>query len=962
MDGGTSVDLFELSTPRDEWEFLGGASSQRIDRIFYAIFALSGATSLAFETLWFRQAGFTFGNSVWASSLVLSSFMAGIALGNGFAARYASRIGRPIVAYALLELVIAISGVGLVWTLPSMTGAVTSILRPFFDQPWILNPVRLAVGFLVLLVPATAMGATLPLVVRALHRHDPSFGSVLGRLYGVNTLGAMVGAVAGEAFLLEWLGIRGTAIFVAGLGLTAALGALLLARGFPAAAREPDAHRLPLSQSAWRCLIAAFLSGGILLGFEVVWFRFLHLFAHGGGLAFSLMLAAILMGIGLGGYAGGAWVRRNPNAFRHGASLAFLSGCVSVAAYWNFESVIAPYGLEYVHHSQDILWLALCLAFPPSLLSGMLFTLVGTALEREISPDSRATGLLTLFNTVGAVLGSVAGGFILLPYLGMERSFYLLSALYGFVGVLLWSVKSPENLARHASSRWFTAATFLGAMLLFPSGLMESSYLQVPFKRYRGEISQVDRIREGIQQTIIYLRHELDGELVYHRLITDGYSMSSTAEQSRRYMRLFVYLPMAMQPDAKRALLISYGVGETAKALTETTSLEHIDVVDTSREIVGSSDILYPDPKEHPLEDPRVRVHIEDGRYFLRTAREGYDLITGEPPPPKIAGVVSLYTREYFQLVYDRLNQGGINTYWLPAHCLTEADSKAIIRAYCDVFADCALWSGSHLDWMLTGSKNHSTTPGEEAFTRQWRDPIVGRHLRRLGVDTPSLLGTLFMAGPTRLREITGDTEPLIDDFPKRIGNELPSPTIAQVYAPWMDAGRAQRRFRESDYIRGIWPPRLREQTLDQFDFQRMLLDTFRPFGVSNLFVDRHRVLGATPYRFLAVHMMGQDDDTLGAVRRLVASGAAEDRYSVELAIDALADREFAVAVEHIERALGRHPRNDQLFFIYVYALCMSGDLDGAQAVATNGRERFGKMTEGRELRSWLEKTFDLRF
>jgi hypothetical protein len=263
---------------------------------------------------------------------------------------------------------------------------------------------------------------------------------------------------------------------------------------------------------------------------------------------------------------------------------------------------------------------------------------------------------------------------------------------------------------------------------------------------------------------------------------------------------------------------------------------------------------------------------------------------------------------------------------------------------------------------MLTGSKNHSTAPSEEAFTRQWRDPVVGGHLRRLGVDTPSLLGTLFMAGPTRLREITRDAEPLVDDFPKRIENELPDPTIAQVYAPWMDAGRAQRRFRESDYIRRIWPARLRERTLDHFDFQRMLLDTLRPFGVPNRVVDRHRVLSETPFRFLAVHMMGQNDDILGAVRRLVASGAGEDRYGVELAIDALADREFAVAVQYIERALGRHPRNDQLFLLYVYALCMSGDLDRAQTVATNGSARFGKTTEGRELRSLLQKTFDLGF
>ncbi|MDP6981116.1 MAG: spermidine synthase, partial [Myxococcota bacterium] len=137
--------------------------------ILYAIFTLSGVTALAFETLWFRQAGLTFGNSVWASSLVLSSFMAGIALGNGVAARFAARIRRPIVAYAVLEFVIAIVGLALVLTLPAMTDFIATLLRPFFERPWLLNGLRLGVGFVVLLAPATAMGATLPLVVRAMH-------------------------------------------------------------------------------------------------------------------------------------------------------------------------------------------------------------------------------------------------------------------------------------------------------------------------------------------------------------------------------------------------------------------------------------------------------------------------------------------------------------------------------------------------------------------------------------------------------------------------------------------------------------------------------------------------------------------------------------------------------------------------------------------------------------------------
>ena len=145
-------------------------------------------------------------------------------------------------------------------------------------------------------------------------------------------------------------------------------------------------------------------------------------------------------------------------------------------------------------------------------------------------------------------------------------------------------------------------------------------------------------------------------------------------------MTLFVTWPMAVNPDAKDALLISYGVGITAAALVETTGLERIDVVDVSAEIMESNRILHRDAagrvSGYPLDDPRVHVHVEDGRHFLQTTGRRFDLITGEPPPPKLAGIVSLYTREYFSLVRERLTERGITTYWLPVTGLLPSDAK----------------------------------------------------------------------------------------------------------------------------------------------------------------------------------------------------------------------------------------------------------------------------------------------
>jgi spermidine synthase len=799
-----------------------------------------------------------------------------------------------------------------------------------------------------------------------MHARDPNFGAVLGRLYGANTLGAMVGAVIGEAILIEWLGIRGSAIFVAMLGISAGLAALLLARSLPAIATEgspgvESTRSQSLSIAAWCYLAASFLAGGILLAFEVVWFRFLHLFAHGGGFAFALMLATVLGGIGVGGALAGSLIRRFPSIEGKTALVAFAAGCVSVGVYLGFAWVIDSYRYAYIREPEDVLWLAFCLTFIPSLLSGVLFTLLGAALGREVFPDSRATGLLTLSNTLGAGLGSIIGGFVLLPTLGMELSFWLLSGLYGVVGAILYAASRLAQPKPRMIGTWLVAAMFLASIVLFPSGLMEKDYLQRAIKRYRGEPKDVLAIREGVLQTNIYLRRPLDGETIHLRLITDGYSMSGTAERNRRYMKLFVYWPVALHPNPKRALLISYGVGETAKALTETSNFEEIDVVDISPEIVEASDILFPNPEDDPLNDPRVRVHIEDGRYFLKSRKEGYDLITGEPPPPKIGSVVSLYTREYFELVRERLNPGGINTYWLPVHNLLESDTKAIIRAYCDVFPDCALWSGSNLDWMLTGTREYAGGTSLTHFARQWSDPVVSSELATLGIDSPQLLGTLFMAGPNRLREITAETLPLIDDFPKRISNELTGPTIAHVYTPWMDVKRSREQFQNSALIRKYWPEEIRSETLKQFDYQRMLNETYQSYTNESPIKDLHRVLSNTSYRFLAVRLLGQDGDRLSAIRRLIAKGAPESRYALQLAIDSLVNGDDHGAIRYLTTAQRGKPGMDRLFFLRLYAVCRTGDMDRAQALANHDRGRFGRSKEGRALRPWFTKTFGLR-
>jgi hypothetical protein len=373
-----------------------------------------------------------------------------------------------------------------------------------------------------------------------------------------------------------------------------------------------------------------------------------------------------------------------------------------------------------------------------------------------------------------------------------------------------------------------------------------------------------------------------------------------------------------MNPEARDALLISYGIGSTAKALSDSAGLARIDVVDLSREILEMSDVAYPDPAEHPLRDPRVHVTVEDGRYFLQTAKRRWDLITSEPPAPKHAGVVNLYTREYFQLIHDRLREGGVNTYWLPVHLLTWRDTQAIVRAYCEAFPNCSLWGGMAWSWMLAGIREPARAPSEAEFARQWQDGEVAREMETLGLERPEQLAALFMLDAAGLARLAEDAPPLTDDRPKRLGNDLPGPDDFARYAELMRPERTLPAFRDSDFVARLLPGALRERALPYFEFQAMLERSWAaPSGQQEL-AERlarvHRIQTATPLRTLALWNLGSRGDGQTTLKRA-------DR--------ALADRDFAAAEALYTEAWRQSPLHQGIPLKLLYAACMSGSLAG---------------------------------
>jgi spermidine synthase len=907
------------------------------ERAVSLVFFVSGLAGLIFEVVWFERCRLIFGNSVWAVSLVLSSFMGGLAVGNAIVGWAGHRITRYLRVYAILEAIVGVSGIVLTYGLTQLGGSIGGVAR--LDAVWVVNLVRLVTAFALLVVPTTAMGATLPVLVSAVCRGRPSFGWVLGRLYGWNTLGAVCGVMGAELLLIRRFGLMGSAWTAAFLNVGAAAAALWMSRAEPRRSGDDVAPEpAPSRPAVWRPLACAFLAGGNLLALEVIWFRFLSMFVVASTLALSLMLAAVLTAIGLGGLAASAWLRRRPRAVYYVAPVALIAACVSAESYVAFRFLArGPWAAEWYR----ILWFGCALTFPTSLLSGVMFALLGETIKRDVVAEARAAGWMTLANTSGGMVGPLIAAFVLLPLLGMERSFFALAVVYAAVGLL--AVRDDVRGSRAAVAACGAAA--VGAVVVlasFPFGLMTSTYFPRAVQRYTSDGSQIIATREGPSETVLLLQKAWMGKPLFHRLVTNGFSMSGTLLTGKRYMRYFAYWPMLFhQGPLGRVLVICYGVGVTAGAVTDIQSITSIQVVEISRDVAAMSRVIYP-PDERPLSDPRVHLRIEDGRTFLQSTHERFDLITGEPPPPLTPGTVNLYTREYFQLVHDRLSDRGMTTYWLPVARRGEYDVRAIIRAFCDVFEDCSLWNGTPLDWMLTGSRQVGPV-AKVQFSALWDDPIIGSRLREIGFELPQQIGATFLGDAAYLRGLTRETLPLTDNYPQRL-RPLPTRLSLADSADGFTRGeidfignvidplRARQAFKQSEFVRRLWPEALANQTLPLFDLQR-IINRIMWDGASPLLhiEELHQLLTKTSLHELPLWALGSED-----VQQRIADTGDDGSYMVSYVrgVRALAARHYSAAAGFFADSERRGLRTSTSRPLLVYALSLASEVDAASRLA----------------------------
>jgi len=927
------------------------------------IFFFSGASALIFESLWFRLAGLSLGNSVWSASLVLAAFMGGLALGNGLVARLHRRVLHPVRLYATLEFAIGIVGIAVVLLLPRLPNFLGPALGNLTDTPVLLNAVRLSVAFVILVIPAIAMGATLPVLAQALSRQDPNFGANIGWLYGWNTLGAMLGAISTELFLVPALGILNSGLSALVFNLMAALIALRISEACETApitgSHTRDARQIVSARSR-RYVVVAFLSGTLMLALEVVWFRFLLLTRDGTSLIFAVMLAVVLAGIAVGGLVAAQLFQRDDRAYRWLRHVTAASAALVVLTYWGYD-LFSVYRDQQDITTLAFIWFASFLMFPVAALSGVAFTMVNRAVKDDFGSSARTAGIATLFNTIGAMLGSLGAGFILLPMAGMELSLFIIAATY----CLAAFVVPLEDRTSRLTTLWARSAfaMAIACLILFPFGLMQKTYFGDQVAMLPGHTLITSR--EGLIETLRYYRRDVFGEPKYYRLVTNGHSMSATTTAGNRYMKLYVYLPIAFKPDTRDALLISFGVGSTAKALSDSRGLQNIDIVDISEDILETSTIVYPG-EDNPLRDERVRVHVEDGRFFLNTTSNRYDLITSEPPPPKIAGVVNLYSQEYFKLIRNRLNPGGYASYWLPVQQLEPTETLAIVKAFCNAFDDCSLWSGTGLNWMLLGSNDANPQRDVAQFSAQWCEPQVGLEMVALGLESPAQLGSLFMADSDLLMELTADVAPVTDNYPSRISSRKVENPLGYVdlYDTLMDEQQRLERFRNSELISQLWPSELKKNSEPFFQYERMIKNLFTAGNYRNQ-ADPYAweaiddVLTNTSLTTLPLWLLGSDQGTQDIVASQMEQEVYRDEFLLELARKYTSERDYETALRYVKLHISKvNEVSPWASNFYLYLLAKNGMAAQARPIIEN-LETLGQPGVDRFL-DWFSTKFEL--
>ena len=672
------------------------------------IFFLSGACGLVYQVVWSRMLTVVFGATIVAVSTTLAAFMAGLALGSFLFGRRIDRVRRPLRVFALLE-----AGVGLyAFLFPELIDVIAlaaAALHPLTEVAGPLFPlVRFLLSFLLLLIPTSLMGATLPAMSRYVVRRYDHVGGGVAWLYAVNTFGAVAGVALITFVLMEWLGLQGSTYVVGATNLLVAILAwtfgsepLTIASTSPADATPDDEEAGQLiPDRVMKLVIVGFaMSGFAALGYEIAWLRLLFLaFTINTHYEFSIILIAFLLGISLGSFICSRFLDAQKDLLALFGGMEILIGLMGIASILLFVSMSELVGFvrsssEWWKHRAGVFAVAFAIMLLPTLLMGAIFPLVGRMNTRRLSLLGRGVGDVYAVNSLGAIGGAFTTGFLLIPTLGTVGTFQFLGALNLIVGVavlLLHPGLSQTGRLKVTVAAVAVAASFV---LATPADLLRR--LAEPKEGY--ELRFFSEGREGV----VTVKGRADG---YRSMLFNNGGQVPTDYGSFQLFRLLGHLPMLIHEDPQNVLVVALGGGIALGSVAQhdvdsIVCVEMVpDVVDAARQEFGP---FNHDVVEKLNDTPNINLVIDDGRNYLLANPRTYDVITGDATHPTSTDSWVLYTADFYELCKSRLADGGIFVQWLPFHGLHVDDYKAVLRTFQRVFPHASLWRTNNFAIMV---------------------------------------------------------------------------------------------------------------------------------------------------------------------------------------------------------------------------------------------------------------------
>ncbi len=734
------------------------------------LFIGSGCAALIYEVVWFQMLQLIVGSSAISMGVVLGTFMGGMCLGSLYLPRVVSTARHPLRVYAALEAGVGLFGLLILWGLPYAGGLYVDIAGHGMSGLF-LRGVFCAIC---LLPPTLLMGASLPAVARWVEA-TPRGVSWLGFFYGGNIVGAVLGAFLAGFYLLRVFDVSVATYVAVAINVVIAAASVALARfaphTAPPVAEAPDES--PPATGAWPVYVAIALSGMTALGAEVVWTRLLTLVLGGTVYAFSLILASILIGLGIGSTLGSVGARTIANA-RAALGWCQLLLMLAIAwAAWSLSSVIPFWPIDPTLASRPLFMfevdLVRCLwtVFPAAVLWGASFPLALAAVATRQRDSGRVVGTVYAANTVGAIIGAVLTSLVFIAAIGTRWSQRVLIALAAVAALLMLVPAAAAALQRQrwSASGLLKAVTITAVAALMIVTVRPVSPLLVAYGRntasWVADHADVFYVGEGMNSSMAVSRTSY-GTLNYHNA---GKIQASSEPQDMRLQRMLGHITTLVSAHPSSVLVIGCGAGVTAGAVSVDPAVQHETIAEIEPLVPRVVSRYFSKYNFAVVDNPKVTVQIDDARHFILTTDQKFDAVTSDPFDPWVRGAATLYTREFFELVKRHLNPGGVVTLFVQLYESSPATVKSELATFFEAFPNGVVWgnteNGKGYDLVLLGEMDPKPID-LDAIDQKLADPayeVVAQSLREIGFNSAEDLFSTYGGNGPGLKPYLADAQ-----------------------------------------------------------------------------------------------------------------------------------------------------------------------------------------------------------